>query len=420
MKAYGAASSLVIAMLAMVSCTAAVDDDPLDNENVERLNDEGATGHLSQPLLKGRPGGVNGAVDYCNNPGSLCSAGEGDCDSNAQCMAGLICAADNGPKFGFPAGWDVCVAAHCANKVQDGDETGLDCGGSCGACSSCVGAPGGANFCNGCQCASGQGDCDNNAECASGLVCGVDNGPSFGLPMSYDVCVPPHCTNGVQDAASGETGIDDGGPCGARATTCSGTPGSVNFCVGCLCASGEGDCDGDAECASGLKCGKNNGPRFSLPAAYDVCVPAHCTNLVLDAASGETSVDAGGPCGAGAAVCGNGAIESGEVCDDGVNDGVLCSPDCQAAALVAEIRGDCDSGSQVVANVGGSACNSFGGVGASFLTFDVGSVSATIYAGPNCTGNSVTVSGDTNFCNTSFDQGGGLNDNVQSVMLHHL
>lgn len=166
------------------------------------------------------------------------------------------------------------------------------------------GTPGAVNgakdYCDdaGNQCALGEGDCDSHAQCAPGLRCLPNNGIKFGFPADYDVCAPAHCNNKVQDVAMGETGVDVGGPCGSAPAACSGAPGDKNFCVGCLCASGQGDCDSDAECAPGLICGIDNGPSFGLPSGHDVCVPPHCKNGVRDADSGETGVDKGGPCGA--------------------------------------------------------------------------------------------------------------------------
>jgi hypothetical protein len=151
------------------------------------------------------------------------------------------------------------------------------------------------------QCASGQGDCDSNAQCASGTRCLPDNGQKFGFPANFDVCGPIHCNNKVQDAGLGETGVDVGGPCGTSPAACSGTAGEKTFCTGCQCASGQGDCDTNAECATGLVCGANNGPKFGLPTGYDVCVPSHCSNGVQDAGSGETGIDTGGVCGTGMA-----------------------------------------------------------------------------------------------------------------------
>lgn len=65
-----------------------------------------------------------------------------------------------------------------------------------------------------CPCKWGWGDCDSNAECAVGLVCKPNSGSSFGMSPSTDVCLPAHCSNAQRDANVGETGVDDGGPCG--------------------------------------------------------------------------------------------------------------------------------------------------------------------------------------------------------------
>jgi hypothetical protein len=413
-------SSFVLGLLAIASCTVGVDDDSPSDGAADALIEDGL-GSSQQSIAKGNAGALNGATDYCNNAASPCGLGEGDCDSNAQCAPGmgLICVADNGPKFGFAEGWDVCAGSHCANGTIDGDETSVDCGGSCGTCPTCVGAPGAANFCDNCLCSSGQGDCDSSAECAAGLACGTDNGPVFGLPTGYDVCVAPHCTNGTLDAADGETSIDEGGACGTRGS-CNGTLGATDYCFGCKCASGEGDCDSNAECGSGLTCAVDNGPKFGLPAGYDVCVPPHCTNRRKDTASGETGVDVGGPCEAPASNCGNGAVDSGEVCDDGLNDGVLCSSDCTAQPEVAQVRWDCDSGAGIITGLWGTECISFPGAGASYITFSSTAVEVTLFSNGDCTGQTRTVSSELNFCGNVFDQGAGMNDNVNSALVRRL
>jgi len=254
---------------------------------------EPPAGSSEQALSK--PNGTNGDGDYCTS-GVPCVSGEGDCDSDNHCTgAGVICVNDNGPKFGQIVGNDVCAPAHCANGVKDGPETGIDCGGPCGAClSTCTGTPGGSTFCGACLCGVGQGDCDQDADCVPGLVCGALQGPKFGMGAAVDACVEPHCLNGLADA--GEEGIDCGGGCGACLETCNGTEGSSSFCVGCLCSAGKGDCDADSECALGLVCAGNYGPKFGFGATTDVCVVAHCYNDVQD--SGESGIDCGGECGA--------------------------------------------------------------------------------------------------------------------------
>jgi hypothetical protein len=39
----------------------------------------------------------------------------------------------------------------------------------------------------------------------------------------------------------------------------------------CPCGEGEGDCDGNAECESGLTCAQNVGANYGWPASRDVC-----------------------------------------------------------------------------------------------------------------------------------------------------
>jgi hypothetical protein len=290
-----------IIVAAVASCSGQ-EDSALQEGAPNPLVEDDALASWSQALTKGTVGAVNGDQDYCGISPNQCVSGEGDCDSNASCSSGTSCLPNNGAKFGFPSVWDVCAPLHCNNKVLDAGagETGVDCGGPCGACLvNCSGTPGGKDFCVGCLCASGAGDCDDDVECQPGLVCGAQNGPNFGLPANFDVCVPQLCTNGVQDAGNGETGVDIGGPCGTAGGACSGTAGTPTFCVGCKCTSGQGDCDGDIECATGLVCANDNGANFGLQRGIDVCVPPHCTNGVQDAGQGETGVDVGGPCSSG-------------------------------------------------------------------------------------------------------------------------
>lgn len=287
----------LVAAFGAASCAIGVEEGPLSEGGASDLEEEEVSSS-AHTIAKGRPGAVNGASDYCNNPAAPCVQGEGDCDSPAQCTGGTTCVNNNGLRFGFPSNYDVCAPATCANRVLDVGETSIDCGGACGPCTTCVGTAGGANYCNGCVCTSGQGDCDATSECATGLVCAANKGLNFNLPEGHDICLPAHCTNRVLDSSSGETSVDAGGPCSAPvANACPGTSGGASFCVGCQCASGQGDCDGNAQCRSGLVCVNNNGPKFGLPATYDVCAPAHCANGVRDAGSGETGVDVGGPCG---------------------------------------------------------------------------------------------------------------------------
>ena len=100
-----------------------------------------------------------------------------------------------------------CSAASCTDNVKNGDETGIDCGGSCPA-----------------KCADGQA-CTLASDCASGVstsgVCqaasctdNVKNGGETGIDcggLSCPAC--PTCSDGIKNG--GETGVDCGGPCSA-------------------------------------------------------------------------------------------------------------------------------------------------------------------------------------------------------------
>jgi hypothetical protein len=75
----------------------------------------------------------NGDPSHCSTD-CPCSAGEGDCDSAAECGAGLICGTSNGAAFGLGANVDVCWGPTCQNGAKDGTETAIDCGGDCAPC----------------------------------------------------------------------------------------------------------------------------------------------------------------------------------------------------------------------------------------------------------------------------------------------
>jgi uncharacterized membrane protein len=61
----------------------------------------------------------------------------------------------------------------------------------------------------------------------------------------------------------------------------------------CPCASGEGVCTANNQCASGSTCVAGSGKKVGRTG--DTCLANHCNNDTLD--SGETSVDCGGECG---------------------------------------------------------------------------------------------------------------------------
>lgn len=281
-----------------------------------------------------------GSSNFCSAT-CRCAKGKGDCDSDAQCLPGLVCGRNNGAGFSLSSDVDVCVPTHCTDYVQNGDETSIDRGGSCGnpSCplpagggsprvgatcrgglnqglcdtdkecqpplvcggsSNCVcpstTANGGLVYCSStCPCAEGRGLCKTNGDCASGLICsgrelGGDVAGLYGMasnktdsylvdPVVWNdmkVCVPSTCA--TQRSTAGAMS----------------TPGHADYCTTqCRCARGFGDCSNNSECLPGLTCTSGLGPNFGLGVDVNVCVPAHCSNAILD--GGETFKDCGGP-----------------------------------------------------------------------------------------------------------------------------
>ena len=104
---------------------------------------------------------------------------------------------------------------------------------------------------NGCtstkKCGTCQGDCDSDADCFSGLKC---------FQRSHSSVLVPGCKKfGITD-----DGVNDDG----HATDYCYNPGSlvnkgVNGCTNAAkCGKCQGDCDSDAQCATGLKCYQRN------------------------------------------------------------------------------------------------------------------------------------------------------------------
>lgn len=102
----------------------------------------------------------------------------------------------------------------CDDGIQNGDETGVDCGGSsCPACPTCN---------DGIQNGNETGvDC--GGDCAACPTCndGIQNGNETGVDCGGDCAACPTCNDGIQNGD--ETGIDCGGSCAPCSTACSYT-----------------------------------------------------------------------------------------------------------------------------------------------------------------------------------------------------
>ena len=151
--------------------------------------------------------------DYCRSS-SQCGVGEGDCDHDGQCQGELVCRHNVGASYGGPAEGDVCEAAplghsdYCLDTSRcgagEGDcdvnnhcQAGLSCVHDVGAnygwaatVDVCEAAPlGHSDYClDTNRCGAGEGDCDGDNHCQAGLSCVHDVGANYGWAATVDVC----------------------------------------------------------------------------------------------------------------------------------------------------------------------------------------------------------------------------------------
>lgn len=138
---------------------------------------------------------------------------------------------------------------HCFDGIRSGDETGVDCSGSCPA-----------------KCETGD-TCLVDSDCA-----GADGGDIVCDATTMRCTAPSSCSNGVQDGD--EVGVDVGPGCGPTA-------------VG-------GACTASSQCGSQRCVGYAGAGR-----APGQCAPGTCFDSIHTPAIGESDVDCGAGCGAG-------------------------------------------------------------------------------------------------------------------------
>jgi len=147
-------------------------------------------------------------------------------------------------------------------------------------------------------CTLGEGVCHSNAECASGLICGARKLGQYLTGGQGAACTVSHCTNSIYEPGLGETQKDCGGECGTICPDlCAGRPanGLAGHCTAdCPCPTGQGDCNTNAECQSGLVCSFDVGASYGFDPTIDVCVGNTCSNGMKDGS--ETGIDCGGNC----------------------------------------------------------------------------------------------------------------------------
>ena len=238
----------------------------------------------------------------------------------------------------------------CSNGVQDGDETDVDCGGSCeGKCGSGQGCGGDEDCEDGTQCTDdgicgneGEGNCEDGIQngdetdvdcggscpdqCGDGGGCAGDDDCVSGV-CEEGMCSEPDCEDGIQNGD--ETDVDCGGSCPP-------------------CDDGD-DCIDDVDC-------------LSMVCEDGICVDPSCVDGVQN--GDETDVDCGGscpPCDDGddclddvdcmSMVCDNGTCAE-PACDDGVLNGDETDVDCgQSCGPTCEVDEDCLVGTDCVTGV---------------------------------------------------------------------
>jgi len=165
------------------------------------------------------------------DPGFILGLCEGDCDSDSECEAGLVCFQRDGFET-IPgcSGNGISAYDYCVDPVLV--TIGVDPSGILGLC---------------------RGDCDTDSDCEGSLKCFQRNGSE----------TIPGCIG------SGQNGYDY---CYQPALVDLGVEPSVTLG---LC---EGDCDNDSDCEAGLECFQRDGLETvpgcggSGTSAYDYCI----------------------------------------------------------------------------------------------------------------------------------------------------
>lgn len=198
----------------------------------------------------------------------------------------------------FPAG--------CTSGSKDGDETDVDCGGSCAPCgaglmckhgSDCDSGSCTNQVCDGPSCSDGRKNGDesdidcggmNCGKCADGKACNLGTDCLSGT-CNNNVCKPSPCSNGMTDGA--ETDVDCGGG------TCSACVDGKMCNVGGDCMSGTCNnnvCKGAASCMDGVK----NGAETDVDCGGGMCSKCAAGKICIMNADCATGACTNGKCGA--------------------------------------------------------------------------------------------------------------------------
>jgi hypothetical protein len=250
---------------------------------------------------------VDPCAEQMSGQGKICGGACPICELGAACADATDCAS------GACTG-GICATppppAACDDGLKNGDETDVDCGGSCSACIV-------------------DQHCGTNDDCTT-LVCA-------------DVCQPPNCTDGVRNGT--ESAVDCGGSCtgcavGASCTTgtdCATGSCSKGACLASTCLDKlqngdetDVDCGGSCSpCTATQACVKGTDCDSLTCAATKRCTAPTCTDGIKNGT--ETDVDCGSGCDECkaaqtcklAADCSTGLCKSGYCLPTAASGGVL-------------------------------------------------------------------------------------------------
>jgi hypothetical protein len=213
-----------------------------------------------------------------------------------------------------------CLSAEsCADGALGGDETDVDCGGSCAPCALA-------------------GGCGLDADCQQASCVGGR-------------CVAPSCSDGVTN--QDESAVDCGGACAACATGLG--CGGASDCASAVCASA-GCADGVATCCQAASCddGVRNGDESAVDCGDGACGPCRAGSPCSDGAECASGICTAGVC---AALCTDARLSGDESAVDcggteldcpRCEDGRACasSSDCASGRCDGAVCASCEDGLQ--------------------------------------------------------------------------
>jgi hypothetical protein len=281
--------------------------------------------------------------------------------------------------------------APCFNGVQDPGETAVDCGGgACAGCADaetcerdrdCISGVCSQGTCGKADCADGrrngnESDVDCGGSCvAESRRCSLDQLCASGSDCDSGVCTGGSCrpaTCGDLTKSADETGVDCGGPCeGCAAGVACGKDKDCKDqrCIASICVTGsctdsiknqdETDIDCGGMCGP---CGATEGCSVGTDCESGSCIDKRCAAATCSDGvknQGESGPDCGGPCGACPDSttcvwnrdCKSGNCKKGvcqvPTCTDEITNGAESGPDCGgtcagcADGLACKTGGDC-------------------------------------------------------------------------------